>query len=127
VPTGVGATIVDRLDQAGLLMARLPLVRSRDAGLDAHRVAIAHVAACAEAMDAEETGDPLELESPAVGPYCGCTDCDIREALAVAWPILLADAAVLVGLAGHAVAADLLRAETARVRQLHVLAPDPIQ
>ncbi|WP_264653451.1 hypothetical protein [Actinoplanes cyaneus] len=57
-------------------------------------------------MDAaEETGN-LDAGSPAVGPYCGCGDCDVRETLAAAWPILLADAAAIVDRAGHTNAAD---------------------
>ncbi|GLW34486.1 hypothetical protein [Actinoplanes regularis] len=95
---------------------------ARDAGWEAHRAALAHLEACSEAMyAAEETGDLGEAESPAVAPYCGCGDCDVRETLAVAWPILLADAAAIVDQAGHAGAAEILRAETARVQQL--LAP----
>jgi hypothetical protein len=69
-------------------------------------------------MFAEEEGDlETETESPAVGPYCGCSDCDVRETLAVAWPILLDDAAAIVEIAGHTAAAEVLRTETARVRQ----------
>jgi len=90
--------------------------RSRDAGWDAHRAAVAHLEKCAEAMFAEEDSDGLaEVVSPAVGPYCGCTDCDVRETLAVAWPILLADAAAIAKLAGHDAAAELLHAEVLRV------------
>jgi hypothetical protein len=95
--------------------------RIRDAGWQAHRAAIAHLQACGEALMADDDGD--EVGSPAVGPYCGCSDCDVRETLAAAWPILLDDAAAIVELAGHDVAAQLLRAETARVRK--VLAVDP--
>ena len=96
----------------------------RDAGWEAHRAAIAHLEACGEAMFSAEEGDDTDaVESPAVGPYCGCSDCDVRETLAVAWPILLDDAAAIVQRAGHRAAAELLRAETARVRQ--ALAIDP--
>jgi hypothetical protein len=89
---------------------------SRDAGWEAHRAAITHLEACGEALFAEEEGD-AGTESPAVGPYCGCSDCDVRETLAAAWPILLDDAAAIVELAGHTAAAAMLRAETAHVRQ----------
>lgn len=90
---------------------------SRDAGWEAHRAAVAHLNACADAMfDEEESDDLAEVASPAVGPYCGCTDCEVREVLAVAWPILLADAAALEESAGHSAAAELLRTEAARVR-----------
>jgi hypothetical protein len=92
--------------------------RAHDAGWAAHQAAIAHLQACEEALyAAEEAEDPSAVESPAVGPYCGCSDCDVRETLAAAWPILLDDAAATVELAGHDRAADLLRAETARIRQ----------
>lgn len=97
--------------------------RSPDAGWDAHRAAIAHLQKCAEAMFAEEEGDLAETTSPAVGPYCGCADCDVRETLAVAWPILLADAAAIVDLAGHGAAAELLRAEATRVQTSLALPP----
>ena len=97
--------------------------RSPDAGWDAHRAAIAHLEKCAEAMFAEEEGDLAEATSPAVGPYCGCADCDVRETLAVAWPILLADAAAIVELAGHGAAAELLRAEVVRVQTSLALPP----
>lgn len=97
--------------------------RTRDAGWEAHRVAVAHLEACAEAEDvAEETGD-LTVDSPAVAPWCGCTDCVVRETLAAAWPILLDDAAALLEGAGHTAAATLIRAETARVRQAMVTSP----
>ena len=92
---------------------------TRDAGWEAHRAAIAHLEACGEAMyAAEESDNPDSVESPAVGPYCGCSDCDVREILAAAWPILLEDAAAIVQRAGHAAAAQLLRGETARVRRI---------
>ncbi|XVU24181.1 hypothetical protein ACQPZJ_44285 [Actinoplanes sp. CA-054009] len=67
-------------------------------------------------MFAEEEDDLAGATSPAVGPYCGCADCEVRETLAVAWPILLADAAAIVELAGHGAAAELLRAEVVRVQ-----------
>lgn len=92
--------------------------RGRDAGWEAHHAAIAHLTACADALDAEEAGEVTEVESPAVGPYCGCLDCEVRETLAAAWPILLDDAAAIAEDAGYTEAAQLLRAETARVRQL---------
>jgi hypothetical protein len=91
----------------------------RDAGWEAHRAAVAHLEACGEALyAAEEADDPDAVESPAVGPYCGCSDCDVRETLAAAWPILLDDAAAIVQRAGHSEAAQLLRSETIRIRRL---------
>jgi hypothetical protein len=93
--------------------------RSPDAGWDAHRAAVAHLQACMEAMFAEDEseGDTVPA-SPAVGPYCGCTDCDVRETLAVAWPILLADAAAIAEGAGYGAAAEVLRAERTRVQAI---------
>jgi hypothetical protein len=93
--------------------------RSPNAGWDAHRAAVAHIEACEEAMfaDEESVGDAV-IASPAVGPYCGCTDCDVRETLAAAWPILLADAAAIAEHGGHGAAAELLRAEIARVQTI---------
>jgi hypothetical protein len=104
-------------------MSRPTPGRSPDAGWDAHRAAIAHLEKCAEALFAEEDGDLAEATSPAVGPYCGCGGCDVRETLAVAWPILLADAAAIVELAGHDAAAELLRAEVELVRTNLALPP----
>ncbi|MFF5293056.1 hypothetical protein [Paractinoplanes globisporus] len=46
----------------------------------------------------------------------------MRDTLAIAWPILLDDAAMIADQAGHTATAELLRAETARVRR--VLAVD---
>lgn len=37
--------------------------------------------------DAELFGE-LNGDSPALAPYCGCTTCQVREALDAAWPIL---------------------------------------
>jgi hypothetical protein len=100
--------------------------RTADAGWDAHRAAIKHLEACSDAMfAAEEAEAPDDIESPAIGPYCACLDCDVRETLAVAWPILLEDAAAIVSGAGHTAAAELLRTETARVRRtLTITTPD---
>lgn len=54
----------------------------------AHEAADEHVAACQEALWHQEYGSAIAVESPAVGPYCGCTTCDIRETLAGAWPVI---------------------------------------
>jgi len=47
-----------------------------------------HLQACWEAQEAEEDAEDLTTlpESPAVGPFCGCTTCLVREVLAGAWP-----------------------------------------
>lgn len=91
--------------------------RIRDAGWEAHRAAVAHLNACGARMFVESDEGFTEVASPAVGPYCGCTDCDVRETLAAAWPILLDDAAAIVDLAGQSTAARLLRSEADRIRQ----------
>ena len=124
VPARIGRAIMDGCALGRPVTRPIP-DRPRDAGLEAHRAAIVHLDACGEAMfAAEEADDPDEVASPAVGPYCGCTDCDVREILAAAWPILLEDAASIVELAGHTAAANLLRDETARVRQALAIDPD---
>lgn len=59
----------------------------RDWGHLAHETARKHLEACAEAMDAEEEMRH-DIQSPACAPYCGCTDCDMRETLFAAWPVI---------------------------------------
>jgi hypothetical protein len=59
-----------------------------DYGQDAHQAAIAHLAACFEALDAEEAGE--SVDSPASAPFCACEDCVVREVLHAAFPILQA-------------------------------------
>lgn len=36
----------------------------------------------------EEAGGDFEVNTPAVGPYCGCDTRTIREVLAGAWPVI---------------------------------------
>lgn len=60
-----------------------------DVGLEAHRAAVAHLNACWEALSAEEAGRP-DVISPASEPFDGCQDCEVREVLHAAWPILSA-------------------------------------
>jgi hypothetical protein len=36
----------------------------------------------------EEQVEGEEIESPAVGPFCGCETCTVREVLAGAWPLI---------------------------------------
>ncbi len=47
-----------------------------------------HLALCEDALEAEEEAEDLENlpPSPAVGPFCGCQTCVVREVLAGAWP-----------------------------------------
>lgn len=65
-----------------------------DYGYEAQQAAEAHLDLCNEWEEWEENGGEegsLEApkgENPAVGPYCGCITCTIREILHAAWPIL---------------------------------------
>lgn len=66
-------------------------------------VALAHLRACEEAMFAADTDDDAEREaawrtSPAVAPYDGDDCCQVREVLAVAWPLILQHAAEVLAL-----------------------------
>ena len=65
-----------------------------DYGYQAQKVAEAHLDLVQQWMEFHDEGgaeqgmeEPLEAD-PAVGPYCGCRTCDVREILAVAWPII---------------------------------------
>lgn len=86
--------------------------RNRQA--DAHQAAVKHLDALApysEFSDDEEP-DP-EARPETAGPWCGCSTCEVREAIAAAWPHALAAAADLV--AGQfAGAAAVLYAEADR-------------
>lgn len=60
-----------------------------DYGHQARQAAVAHLRACQDALYAQEDAEPDEtIESPAVGLYCACDDCEVREVLAAAYPIL---------------------------------------
>jgi hypothetical protein len=61
---------------------------SYDYGQAAHKAAMAHIEACEEALVSVE--DEPDLTSPASALYCGCTTCQVREALHAAFPILVA-------------------------------------
>jgi hypothetical protein len=78
----------------------------------AQAAAEAHVGACSEWLFASEELPAEEWpEFPAVGAYCGCATCTVREAVAAAWPVWLAGVlAQLRGDGHHAAAADLERA-----------------
>lgn len=60
-----------------------------DWGLKAHQAAEQHLAACLEAMYAEDESDLDTWPEDMAGPFCGCETCVIREVLHAAWPILL--------------------------------------
>lgn len=57
-----------------------------DWGVVAQRAAEEHLLACYAAMHSLDEG--VEVEDPAVGPFCGCETCEVREVLHAAWPIL---------------------------------------
>lgn len=94
----------------------------KDRGYDAHQAAVKHLDNCdelADAWDADDLdgetadGQPVE-EIVTAGPYCGCRDCEVREALAAMWPHALAHAADLLesgGVAPYTGAAEFLREE----------------
>ena len=79
--------------EAALTRWRASLGLVRDYGLEAHQAADAHLTAVWNhfygAMELEMTagGEPLG-DDPAVGPFCGCQTCEVREVLAAAWPII---------------------------------------
>lgn len=60
-----------------------------DDGARVHAACEAHLIACMEAeYAADETDHDGDVESPAIAPYCGCTTCDVREVLHIAWPMI---------------------------------------
>lgn len=93
----------------------------RDAGKAAQAAAEAHLEACTAALDAAEDAQDSDAyaeavqASPAAAPFDGCTTCEVRETLAAAWPIIVADCAAVVELAGHPGAAKILQGEAARM------------
>jgi hypothetical protein len=54
---------------------------AEDEVLAVHQSVVAHLEACDDAMMMGEEG-------PEYGPYDGCLDCQAREALHAAWPML---------------------------------------
>jgi hypothetical protein len=58
-----------------------------DAFLPMQQAAERHLLLCWEASYEEENAEVgTEVPSPAVGPFCGCETCVVREVLAGAWP-----------------------------------------
>jgi hypothetical protein len=51
------------------------------------RKAEEHLDACTLALD-----EPPDADSPAYGPFCGCTTCTVREILSVTWDLMEAEA-----------------------------------
>lgn len=63
--------------------------KHHDFGPDMQTAAERHLAACWEAFYAEEEAeDDQEVPSPAIGPFCGCETCVVREVIAGAWPVI---------------------------------------
>lgn len=61
-----------------------------DVGIAAHQAAVTHLEECMNALDwdpEDSDGEP-EPEVATMAPFCGCTDCVVREVLFVAYPIL---------------------------------------
>jgi hypothetical protein len=71
-------------------LAPTQVSEGEDWGVKAQRAAEDHLLACYEAMHAADEG--LEVEDPAVGAFCGCETCEVREVLFAAWPIMRAAA-----------------------------------
>jgi hypothetical protein len=61
-----------------------------DHNLAIQQSAEAHMEAVWAAFYADEEAEPgdAEVPSPAVGPFCGCETCVVREVLAGAWPAI---------------------------------------
>lgn len=60
-----------------------------DFAMAIQRAAEQHYAKVWEAYyDQEDAEDGEEVLSPAVGPFCGCERCVVREILAGAWPAI---------------------------------------
>ena len=78
--------------ELGLVPAGAP--GDRDWGYHAQKVAAAHLDACNEWQAYYEEGGkeggnpPPRVPDPAIGPYCGCDTCIVRETLAAAWPVI---------------------------------------
>ncbi len=64
--------------------------REPDLGLAMQQAAERHMALVWEAHYAQEDADDpsIEIPTPAVGPFCGCETCVVREILAGAWPVI---------------------------------------
>lgn len=58
------------------------------------RLAEEHLSACNEALYDDEgtiSGEIVGRDSPAIGPYCGCDTCIVREVLWVTWEAFMAE------------------------------------
>jgi hypothetical protein len=61
-----------------------------DPGFAMQTAAERHLNAVWEAHYAQEEAEDEqeEIPSPAVGPFCGCETCIVREVIAGAWPVI---------------------------------------
>ncbi len=58
-----------------------------DYGYEAHAAAVERLNAL-DGMEDMEGGEDPGLEPAPTEPFCGCTDCIVRETLVAAWPII---------------------------------------
>lgn len=63
---------------------------TRDWINDAQKAAEEHIEAVWDAWNDEQDGDSDGSDSPAIGPYCGCVTCEVREILHAAVPLIAA-------------------------------------
>lgn len=66
--------------------AEVPL--ETDWGYQAHRAAVDHLSRVWAHFHNEDGYEDPDAASPAVGAFCGCQDCEVREALFAAVPFL---------------------------------------
>lgn len=59
-----------------------------DPGPDFQAAAERHLRAVLEAEDEQAEHPERDVSTPAVGPFCGCETCLVREVLAGAWPVI---------------------------------------
>lgn len=68
-----------------------------DPGTVAHRAVVARLDALYERLEAEDNGEDVDwADTPAVAPFCGCTDCLVREVLSAGITSLVEQGALTV-------------------------------
>lgn len=86
----------------------------RDWGYEAQMAAERHIDACDEAEERmnelAEQGSTVFPGTPAVAPYDGCGICQVREAIAAAWPFPIAMVAEYVAAKNPELAEEILTA-----------------
>lgn len=87
-PTPLSAGSIT-IDPSGIATGRIaPQPEAEDLFRIAHEVAAAHIETCWMALNDEIDDDDEPIRSPASEPFCGCQDCETREILHAAWPLL---------------------------------------